>query len=174
MKRITLMLLILTGCKAMAVSQTFYFFEVNKLTGTHYKYPAGVLGAGYQQKLPIKNLKATSEIGLRTNWNEYYTYPYIGSGLLYRGKIIIGVNAGLGIMLSLPMQDRYYNPQTHEISVIKEGYSTKSIGLGYYGGRLGYRIFNVGNDSGVWLYASYNKTGKFEWKGIGLLFTHNN
>lgn len=150
-----------------SLSQVEYIMELNKTGGTHYKYPATVLAAAYKYKF------VSAEIGFRTNWQEYYTFVYTGIGAEYRKAILLQANIGTGWMFSLPMIDRKYNPETGETVVTTPGYTTKTIFLGCYGARAGYRIFHVGKDSGVWLFGVYNKTGKFDWSGFGFLLSSN-
>ncbi len=40
MKRITVILIIITCCKAMVAAQSFYTGELSKTIGTAYRYPA--------------------------------------------------------------------------------------------------------------------------------------
>ena len=154
-----LLLISLTCFIAMAKAQSFYTIGADKTIGTNYKKPALSLSYGYKHDI------FTGEFGLKTNFNEYYTLLFSSVGIESKGKLLVGVNAGLGWTFNIPQLDRQYIPETGEIKVISDGYQTKSI-CSYYGNlKLGYMVLK-----GVTVYSSYS-FGFRNWAGIGIKLT---
>lgn len=158
MKRTTI-ITILTCFYAMATAQSFYTGELSKTIGTSYKYPAIGLGYGYKYKI------FTSEFGLKTNYNEYYTLLFSSIGVESKGKLLVGVNGGIGINFSIPQLDRQYFPETGETKVISEGYQSKTITSFYGNFKMGYEVLK-----GVKVYGSYS-IGFKNWLGVGIKLT---
>ncbi len=148
----------------MAFSQGFAFAEVGKTIGTNYKLPLSVLGGGYRYNC------FTIEAGMKTNWQEYYSLFYSSVGVESKGKIFIGVNAGIGVTTDLPMRDTYYNPQTQETIIMKQGYTTKTITAMYSNIKLGYRI-KITDYSVVVPYFSWSNCWNKNYLSIGLKIT---
>ncbi len=163
MKRITL-ILILTGIKTMAISQVNWNFEAGKTLGTNYKLPLSCMSIGYRYNF------FTIEGGFKTNWTEYYSLFYSSAGVETKSKLFIGVNCGLGITTDLPQIDRYYNPQTGETTVIKQGYETKTITALYSNIKIGIRI-KVTDYSVVVPYLSWSNCWNKNYLSIGLKIT---
>lgn len=87
MKKI-LLVIVLTCFYAMVSAQSFYFGEVGKTIGTHYRLPAISLGYGFKQNV------FTIEGGFKSNYSEYYTLLFSSVGLESKGGDYIHVKAG--------------------------------------------------------------------------------
>ncbi len=163
MKRITAVLIIITCCKAMAKSQSYYMIGIDKTIGTNYRLPALHLGYGYKYKI------FTSEFGLKTNYNEYYTLAFTSIGLESKTKLLYGVNAGIGWVFSIPELDRKFDPVTKETKTITEGYEEKVICSYYANVKVGYPLFKVFSMQGIG-YGGYS-VGFKSWDSIGIKLT---
>lgn len=159
MKRITAILIFITCCKAMAKSQSNYMIGVDKTIGTNYRLPSLHLGYGFKKDI------FTIEGGLKTNFQEYYSMLFGSLGIESKGKLLVGVNAGLGITFNVPQLDRQYIPETGETKIISEGYQSKSISSFYGNFKMGYEVLK-----GVKVFGSYS-IGFKSWAGIGIKLT---
>ncbi len=159
-----LLILILTCFYAMANSQGFAFAEVGKTIGTNYKLPLSVLGGGYRYNC------FTIEAGMKTNWTEYYSLFYSSVGLETKSKLFLGGNIGIGVTTDLPQIDRYFNPQTGETTIMKQGYETKTITAMYSNIKLGYRI-KITDYSVVVPYLSWSNCWNKNYLSLGIRLT---
>lgn len=151
----TILFLFSVICKA----QPFITLGIDKTTGrgTNYKTPTGALSAGYKYGV------ITGELGAKLNWQEYYTPIYISAGLESKGKLMAGINGGLSYLWNLPQLDRYFHDG--EMTILKEGYTTKGIWVGYFNGKLGYEIIPE-----LKPFVSLSYCSKLLFYGVGLKF----
>lgn len=153
---------VLTFFYAMVSAQSFYTGELSKTVGTSYRHPAIGLGYGFKKDI------FTGEFGLKTNYNEYYTLVFSSVGIESKGKLLVGVNGGLGITFSIPQLDRQYIPETGETKIISPGYQSKTITSFYGNFKMGYMVLK-----GVTAYGSYS-IGFRSWAAIGIKLTSKN
>ena len=161
-----MLIIFLTCLKAGATAQSFYTGEITKTTGTKYAYPAIGLGYGYKHGI------YTSEFGLKTNYNEYYTLAFASVGVESKTKLLYGINAGIGWTFSVEQLDRKFDPATGETKTITEGYEDDAICAYYANVKLGYPIFKVFGMQGIG-YGSYS-VGFKSWASIGIKLTSKN
>jgi len=157
MKR-TSLIAILTCYLAMASGQSFYTLETGKTIGTKYVLPYAGLSYGFKKDL------FTGEVGLKTNFQEYYTLAFLSFGAETKGKLLVGANFGIGTTFNLPRNDRVYVDGRYEY--ISKGFDKNSITAIYTNAKLGYMVLN-----GVYAYAGYSYSYDWSWATIGIKLT---
>lgn len=128
-----------------------------------HKLPALELSAGYKHSM------FTAEAGLKTNYQEYYSLVYGSAGVETKGKLLLGLNAGIGWTFIIPQLDRRYDPTTKTYTTLKEGYTTDGIWAAYVNAKAGYEVLN-----GLTLYGSYSYSWEWSWCGVGVRLTSKN
>lgn len=151
----TLLTLILISLSILGKSQQTFSLEMGKTLKTDYNIPYFSLNYGYLVG------KTVFDLGIRTNWSEYYTEIHSSVGLQTNSKLYLSGNIGYGWLFSIPQLDRHI--ENGKEIILSPGYSEKSLFGLYLSGKAGYEVIK-----NVTLFSSGSYICNRYWIGSGI------